>query len=72
MSSYYQISQNDAAPVSQNGQLHWENAACEITDGEVSSRLPEGATVFYFNVRDEDLNLVSSVFVELESGKDKR
>jgi len=45
---------------------YWENAACEFGENEVSSHLPKGATVFYFNVRDEDLNLVSSVYVEVK------
>jgi len=46
---------------------YWENAACEFGDNEVSSRLPEGATVFYFNVKDEDGNLVSTEFVEVKT-----
>jgi len=45
---------------------YWENAACEFGENEVSSRLPEGATVFYFNVKDEHGNLVSSEFVEVK------
>ena len=45
---------------------YWENAACEFGENEVSSHLPKGATVFYFNVKDEDLNLVSSVYVEIK------
>jgi len=46
---------------------YWENAACEIGEKEVSSRLPKGATVFYFSVKDKDGNLVSSVFVEVKT-----
>ena len=46
---------------------YWENAACEISEKEVTSRLPKGATVFYFNVKDKDGNLVSSVYVEVEN-----
>ena len=46
---------------------YWENAACEIGEKEVTSRLPKGATVFYFNVKDKDGNLVSSVFVEIKA-----
>ena len=45
---------------------YWENAACEIGVDEVTSRLPEGATVFYFNVKDEGICLVSSEFVEVK------
>ena len=45
---------------------YWENAACTIGENEVTSRLPEGATVFYFNVKDERGNLVSSEFVEVK------
>ena len=45
---------------------YWENAACEIGVDEVSSRLPERATVFYFNVKNESTCLVSSEFVEVK------
>jgi len=48
---------------------YWENAACEFGKNEISSRLPEGATVFYFNVKDEHGNLVSTEFVELKPKK---
>ena len=46
---------------------YWENAACEIGEKEVTSLLPKGATVFYFNVKDKDGNLVSSEFVEIKT-----
>jgi len=46
---------------------YWENAACEFGTNEVSSRLPKGATVFYFNVKDERGNLVSTEFVEVKT-----
>ncbi|MBL7218492.1 MAG: alpha/beta fold hydrolase [Phycisphaerae bacterium] len=46
---------------------YWENAACEIGEKEVTSVLPKGATVFYFNVKDKDGNLVSSEFVEIKN-----
>ena len=53
----------DAGPA----RRYWENAACEIGRNDVTSRLPKGATVFYFNVKDKDGNLVSSVFVEVKT-----
>jgi hypothetical protein len=46
---------------------YWDNAACEIGEDEVTSRLPEKTTVFYFNVKNESGCLVSSEFVEVKA-----
>jgi hypothetical protein len=46
---------------------YWENATCEIGEDEVTSRLPEKTTVFYFNVKNESGCLVSSEFVEVKA-----
>jgi len=46
---------------------YWDNATCEIGENEVTSRLPEKTTVFYFNVKNESGCLVSSEFVEVKA-----